>query len=122
MEEGEGETESKKKDDGQAESTEENPVMNKTKRAVSKIQKYINSSPFLKKYSHLLVDGSLELFITVALVIYGVNYYIGAVGNRIIANSWLRNVRSLIFNNFAIIGTDNEELKDKSMICFEDVD
>jgi hypothetical protein len=69
-----------------------------------------------------IVDGSFDYMLILVLVSYGFNYFVGIQRNKRIAEDWLSQLRPLIFSNFAVVGTNNKELKDPSMIQFEDVD
>lgn len=65
----------------------------------------------MKKHVRLLVDGSMDYFLILCLIIYAANYYFGIKRNQTIAKDWLHKVKGLVFDNFAVIGTDKTQLE-----------
>lgn len=101
------------------------PAKNETisdQKHVSQIQEFMKSHPTINRHVQKFVNGGLEYFLIIAFSVYIVNYLVGIKRNTTISQNWLDRVRSVIFNNFAIIGTEGESLKNETMIQFEDTD
>ena len=64
----------------------------------------------------MILEGGLENFLLASFIIYGINYAMGMHRNQKISAQWLDEVRQVIYQNYAVIGTDNQSLKNASEI------
>ena len=75
----------------------------------------------LKIIGEKIAEGAMEYVVSFILIVYGSIFVWGMRRNQRISQDWLDQVRSVVFDNFTVIGTGmNEvEVKDANQITFE---
>ena len=88
--------------------------MNKTEEEAKKkdqptlaISTYLEKNEFTRWIKRMILEGGLENFLLSTFIIYGINYVMGMQRNQKISSQWLDEVRTVIYQNYAVIGTDN---------------
>jgi hypothetical protein len=77
---------------------------------VGKIQLYLNEHPVLRKYVMTVVNGGIEWILIAMFLVYALNYFYGVNRNLNLSEKWIQNVRPVIFNNFAVAGTEMDSI------------
>lgn len=79
----------------------------------------MESNRYLKFISDKIKDGATEYLVTAIFLIYLTNYTYGYFRNQFLSKKWLTSVENYIMQNFTMIGTEGQNIKNAGQIQFE---